>query len=335
MKKKKSKNNPFYSGSGFRILGIGKQEAIKYFFGGNATIAIIIIGLIIGFLIYHSANFFPQYRSSLELYRNSGQEFVDFSAEQLAAQEQLKSLSTHARAYEIQERLGALYNVASVHSDLKAQVLKKISSERKHYKRAKSRLENLKSEDNPSADEIEEAQEYYEKVRQALKEAAQDSIDALDYSDLSNRLWATDEKYLTPIRSSIVENLLSGEKTTFLKEIEAEEKRMIEQVDSLGFISDLIKANQGFSEAIPPFKSYVTDLREIASQNKAQAVNYVTAKARKDALEDKLAITTNEQDKERTRLEMKRILDVEPDYATLNKPLYDSLDKHLEITEAV
>ena len=51
MKKKKPTANPFYSGSGFRVLGIGKQEAIKYFFGGNATIAIIVITLIIGFLI--------------------------------------------------------------------------------------------------------------------------------------------------------------------------------------------------------------------------------------------------------------------------------------------
>lgn len=335
MKKKKSQHNPFYAGSGFRILGIGKQEAIKYFFGGNATIAIIVIGLIIGFLIYHSANFFPQYRSSLELYRKSGQEFVDYSAEQLAAQEQLKSLSTHARAYEIQERLGALYNVASVHSDLKAQVLKTISSERKHYKRAKSRHDSLKSEENPNTDDLKSAQKYYEKVREALKAAAQTAVDDLDYGDLSNRLWATNEKYLASIRNSIVENLLSGEKTAFLKEIEAEEKRMTEQVDSIEFISNLIKANQGFSEAIPPLKGYVTGLREIASQNKAQAVNYVTAKARKDALEDKLAITTNVEDQKRTRLEMKRILDVEPDYAKLNNPLYNSLDKHQEITTAV
>lgn len=335
MKKKKSQHNPFYVGSEFRILGIGKQEAIKYFFGGNATIAIIVIGLIIGFLIYHSANFFPQYRSSLELYRKSGQEFVDYSAEQLAAQEQLKSLSTHARAYEIQERLGALYNIASVHSDFKAQVLKKISSERKHYKRAKSRYDNLKSEENPNTDDLKSAQKYYEKVREALKAAAQTAVDALDYGDLSNRLWATDEKYLASIRNSIVENLLSGEKTAFLKAIEAEEQHMTEQIDSLGFISNLVKANQGFSEAIPPLKGYVTSLREIASQSKAQAVNYVTAKARKDALEDKLAITTNKEDQERTRLEMKRILDVEPDYAKLNKPLYNSLDKHQEITTAV
>ena len=32
----KNKTNPFPAESGFRILGIGKQEAIKYFFGGNA-----------------------------------------------------------------------------------------------------------------------------------------------------------------------------------------------------------------------------------------------------------------------------------------------------------
>ena len=107
--KRNTTDNPFYSGSGFRILGIGRQEAIKYFFGGNATIAIIVIALIIIFLVKESATFFPQYRDSLELYRKSGQEFVDFSDDQLKVQKELRSLSSQAREYEIEERLGALY----------------------------------------------------------------------------------------------------------------------------------------------------------------------------------------------------------------------------------
>ncbi len=333
MKKKKPKNNPFYSGSGFRILGIGKQEAIKYFFGGNATVAIIVMALIIGFLIYHSANFFPQYRSSLELYRKSGQEFVDYADEQLTAQKELKSLSTQARAYEIKERLGALYDVASVHSDFKAQVLAEISSERKNYKRVKSRLDNLKSSESPSADDLEEAEDDYQTARESLRDAAQIAVNNLDYSDLSDSLWATDNKYLDQIRNSIVENLLTGEKTNFLKEIETEEKKMTEQVDSLEFIQNLVQANQKFSQPIPAFERYVSSISKVASQNKAQAVNFVTAKARKEALEAKLAISSNEEEKERTRLEIKRILGTEPDYAKLNEPIYSSLDDYRKVAE--
>lgn len=334
MKKKKPADNPFHSGTGFRILGIGRQEAIKYFFGGNATIAIIVIALIIGFLIYHSANFFPQYRSSLELYRKSGQEFVDYAAEQLTAQKELKSLTTHARAYEVKKRLGALYDVTSVHSDLKAQVLKKTSAERKAYMRAKSRLDSIQSSQTPDAEGVAEAQEEYGLARKALRDAARSAVGDLDYSDLSNKLWKTDRKYLTPIRDSIVENLLSGKRTAFLGEIAAEEARMTAEVDSLDFIRSLAQAHEEFSAPIPAFDAYVTGLRGIASTNKAQAVNYATAKARRHALEDKFAITTDEDDKQRTRLEMRRILDAEPDYASLNEPLYASLARHREVMDA-
>ncbi len=333
MKKKRQKSeNPFYSGSGFRIFGIGKQEAIKYFFGGNATIAVIVIALIIGFLIKESATFFPQYRDSLDLYRKSGQEFVSFSDEQLTAQKKLPSLVTQARVNEIEERLGAIYRVSSVHSDFKTKVLKNTSSERKAYKRAKSRLESTQANQSSSADEKEEAQDDYEAAREALRITAQKTADSLDYGDLKTRSWATDDKYLTPIRNSIVENLLTGEQTAFLKEIIAEETKLAEEVNQLDFIRNLSKAKDGFSEHLPTFEKFVVGMAEIATQNKAQAINFVTAKKRKDALKAKLEITNNEETKIRTELELKRVLDIEPDYAELNKPFYGSLDKHLELT---
>ena len=330
-KKKPTTDNPFFSGKGFRILGVGKQEAIKYFFGGNATIAIIVIGLIIGFLIYHSANFFPQYRSKLELYRKSGQEFVDYASEQLTAQEKLKSLSIQAREYEVKSRLGPLYDVKPVHSDLKMQVLQSISSERKNYKRSKTRLDKLKSATETDAKALETAEKEYEKAREIIRQTAEKKLSELDYSDLSNRLWATDKKYLTPIRESIVENILTGEQTAFLKEISVEEQKQTEEVEQLEFIKNLAQANEKFSKPILPFNRYVKNLREVASKNKAQAVNYVSARDRKEALQKKLEIATDEAVKARTELQLQRILDTEPDYASLNKPLYTSLDQHKKL----
>ena len=333
--KRNTTDNPFYSGSGFRILGIGRQEAIKYFFGGNATIAIIVIALIIIFLVKESATFFPQYRDSLELYRKSGQEFVDFSDDQLKVQKELRSLSSQAREYEIEERLGALYRVASVHSDFKAQVLKLTSSERKAYKRAKTKLDSVNTAENSSIEEKTKAQENYNSSRDALKSAAQQALAKLDYSDLSNSLWATDEKYLDPIRESIAENLLTGQQTDFLKDIAAQEEVEKGTVSELKFIRDLAEAKEHFSKNLPAFDKFVTSQAKIASQNKAQAVNFVTAQARRDALESKLAITSDAQTKERTELEIKRIIDIAPDYATLNEPLYQSLEKHQELCDTI
>jgi phosphate transport system permease protein len=58
------------------FLGIDKALAIRAFFGGNALTAIIILALITIFLFREGAEFFPQNRRSLEIYRASGQELV-------------------------------------------------------------------------------------------------------------------------------------------------------------------------------------------------------------------------------------------------------------------
>ena len=332
-------SNPFPAESGFRILGIGKQEAIKYFFGGNATIAILVIALIIGFLVFHSANFFPQYRSNLELYRKSGQEFVDYSSTQLDAQKELKSLTIQARAYEIEERLGAIYRVSSVHSDLKAQTLNQISTERKNYKRTKGKLETAlssapKAENTsttPAAEAssaVQSAQIAYDQSLEALRSAATQATNKLNYSDLSNRLWKTDEKYLQPIRDSIVENIITGKTTQFIKDIQAQEATETAKVDQLPFITQLDEAHSSFNAPLLGFNKYVSKLRKIASENKAQAVHYASAEAKKAALITGAKIATSDELRKRKELEVERILLIEPAYDVLNKPFYAALAKH-------
>lgn len=61
-------------GAGF--LGVEWGTYIKAFFGGNAFIAMFVLGLITISLFYEGLGFFPQYRKDMELYRSSGQEFV-------------------------------------------------------------------------------------------------------------------------------------------------------------------------------------------------------------------------------------------------------------------
>ena len=61
-------------GEGF--LGVEWGTYIKAFFGGNAFVAIIVLALITFFLFREGIGFFPQYREDMELFRKSGQEFV-------------------------------------------------------------------------------------------------------------------------------------------------------------------------------------------------------------------------------------------------------------------
>lgn len=60
--------------SKFQFLGIGKQEAIKYFFGGNASLAIFILALICLFLFKEAKDFIPDQHVQLQAYRKAGVE---------------------------------------------------------------------------------------------------------------------------------------------------------------------------------------------------------------------------------------------------------------------
>ena len=71
------------------FLGVSKDQFLKGWFGGNAMVALIVLGLITIFLFKEGAGFFGQYRKQIELYRRSGLEYVQIMADQQEALTQL------------------------------------------------------------------------------------------------------------------------------------------------------------------------------------------------------------------------------------------------------
>jgi phosphate transport system permease protein len=72
----------------FRILGLTPDEIIKYFFNGNAIVAIVVLGLITVFLFREGVGFFTQgfpgqNLDNLRIYRLAGLEYVDFIRHQV------------------------------------------------------------------------------------------------------------------------------------------------------------------------------------------------------------------------------------------------------------
>ena len=61
------------------------DHVIQRFFGANAFLAIIILGLITLFLFREGAGFFPQNLQSLKVYRRAGLEYVDIMRDQVSA----------------------------------------------------------------------------------------------------------------------------------------------------------------------------------------------------------------------------------------------------------
>ena len=68
-----------------RILGLTPDELIKFFFGGNATVAVIVLALIALFLFREGAGFFGMNTRNIRIYRLAGLEYVDFIRAQVDA----------------------------------------------------------------------------------------------------------------------------------------------------------------------------------------------------------------------------------------------------------
>ena len=67
----------------FRFLGLTPDDLIKYFFGSNATVAVIVLALITIFLFREGAGFFGMNARNIRIYRLAGLEYVDFIRRQV------------------------------------------------------------------------------------------------------------------------------------------------------------------------------------------------------------------------------------------------------------
>jgi phosphate transport system permease protein len=82
------------------LFGLDSDDLVKAFFGGNATLAIVVLVLIMVFLFKEGAGFFGQHGSDMELYRKSGLECADYMAHQV---DDFYSLSKYLTSVESEE----------------------------------------------------------------------------------------------------------------------------------------------------------------------------------------------------------------------------------------
>src|SRR6476660_28838 len=69
---------PLFSEKGLaRRRRLTPDQAIKAFFGSNATVAIVVLALITIFLFREGYGFFEQNLENIRLYRRAGLEYVD------------------------------------------------------------------------------------------------------------------------------------------------------------------------------------------------------------------------------------------------------------------
>jgi len=109
----------------YTVLGMDPQQVIKNFFGANASVAIIVLVLIMVFLVREGIDFLPTYRQELTTYRQAGLEFCDIIQTPLKQHQQLSSSLRQAVSASLDTQSG----VARVRRDT-AFLLKRVIEEK-------------------------------------------------------------------------------------------------------------------------------------------------------------------------------------------------------------
>lgn len=338
---------------GFKIFGLDLQDFIKFFFSGNASLAIVILILICVFLAREAALFFPDHHKGLKAYRQSGQELVDFVGEEVNAFTALYSSSNIAYYAELNESSLEQDNLLAAYRSVLSLVKNETS-------RVRDRLED-------KLDDLEDAQDDLVDAREDLAK-----FDPVNDSEKVEKLKGKIEKYTKEIESlkpdiAVLEPELKKESEAILnnsltwkfdnsdlKLTKTQIKNFREAVlyavpNAEGehpYIEELKKVSAAkksvAAEKLVDFKATVTGLRDsakevkslhsemkkIASLAKREAEKFETAPGRRAAL---LAGAKLEKDPEAKARKIERaeaVMVEEPDFAALTKPLYDKIPEH-------
>lgn len=334
---------------GFKFLGLGLQEYIKYFFGGNASLAIIVLVLICTFLLKEGIAFFPDYNKELREYRQTGQEFVDYADRQIDAHTRINSDANIAYYAELNQSSKFEDDILSAYRSVGSFVRSATSSETDQLKRYTERIEDL--EDNlaklaeaPATDEID--------GRAQIQQLA---VELDDYQQRSEKLKG---EILTHFRlhlanESIWENVRPGihlskeskelvltavlHKQPGVKEEYPEIKQLMADssakkkvaTESLAEFKSTITA---LSKAVRPMKSFVRDLKDIASENAREAKKFSTAELRYDALLKGSEKAATESDKQRFIEQAGAVDRTKPNFEEITKPLIAKTDEHNKLS---
>ncbi len=305
-----------------RFFGLNKQDFIRYYFGGNAAAAIIVLVLICLFLISQAFFFFPNYRNSLQLYRESGQEFVDFSNDELQAQIRVSSLMSQVKGYELRERVGVNADAYAIFINFRAILAKKVKFELKEYHRS---LEKIGIMEFLPEDEQIKIQARIDSTSEALKSAAEEAASSITFSSIEDKSLQYSADQLDFFREAAVMGVISGKTPDSVKNIQAkidEHKHQLLTEDSL-FLK-LAEAEEVARLPQQKFRDFITKQRKHALETKARGIAYKSAGDEKSSLEERAKNATSEEEKKRLAIKSARYLTAEPDYAKLNEILYQS-----------
>ncbi len=336
---------PSFRGRGFRIFGLGLQDAIRYFFGGNASLAIILVLLICFFLGREGILFFPSHLRGLQDYRSAGQEFVDCLGEQIDTHTAFYSSANIAYFAEVNESSREEDEILRVVRGLLANteaacrkswhLLKRKLDE---VSRMDAALADLEAADPARADLVakrEARQAEIEALRATLRTEAEAALAGKEVWKLGGDGRGLSKEDRERIREAVL--FQAGpdakEEHPWLAEVKkrSREKKASSSEGLVGFKETL----KEIQDAIRPMRSLHGDLRKLAMENRAAINSYVTAPARRAAMLEGAAKAQDPAEKARFQAEADKVVLVAPDLVAMNAPFYGAVPKHGELSVAL
>jgi phosphate transport system permease protein len=258
------------------ILGVDPQKLIKYFFGSNASVAIIVLVLIMVFLLREGIDFLPTYQRELQTYRRAGLEFCDIIDQPLQRNQALSSSLRQA----VSASLETLSKPARDRRDaaflLKRQVEDKTARQRDSLTQA--------------LEKTPPAPEQIEVFRRELAEASASAAKALEYpavfSAAEREQSQREFSALTPEVTDLppLVQALVAEFST--KDREARTK-----------FAALVTAQEEFEEATEPLQEVVDELKAKALETKEKAVEFEVLETNRQRLLEAAATETDPKEK--------------------------------------
>jgi len=335
---KRNTDSPFGNQKGFRLFGLGKQEFVKYFFGGNAVLSIIALVLISLLLLQESIRFFPDSKQNLDIYRKSGKEFADIASEQLEYQDEIVSLTTKIKSYEIIERAGIENLALPVFTGYQNAIQKKLRDELDDLKVAKSVLKEFEGtweiwgELDPEKKAIAEARSkkakaHLESAQTTLTNKVTEFIEENDISILNSQLnlqakaiQDTDPKIIEKIEESIILYYSGYAKSTklpaYIEEMEKIKNKKKAEVAQEPFFAPLTEMQTTFSTSRTEYNSYINKMRAQTLAVSNRAYEFLTSAERKKAIEAGITEASPEIRK-KLEVDLQRLVTEDQDYDQL------------------
>lgn len=258
------------------ILGVDPQKLIKYFFGSNASVAIIVLVLIMVFLLREGIDFLPTYQRELQTYRRAGLEFCDIIDQPLQRNQALSSSLRQA----VSASLETISKTARDRRDaaflLKRQVEDKTARPRESLTQA--------LEKTPPAPEQTEV------FRRELSEASAAAAKALEYPAVFS---AAEREQLQREFSALTPEVtdLPPLVQTLVADFSAKDR------EARTKFAALVTAQEEFEEATEPLQEVVDELKAKALETKEKAVEFEVLETNRLRLLEAAATETDPKEK--------------------------------------